>query len=384
MALFVIMCCCADPGARVEAQDASAVAEARSGVVRVLEYATKEDGTMGLYTGSAFCIHIDEEGRCVFLSNTHVVWDEYQDMLAEIYIPLASPEEGGYLTDDLVACDVLYYEENADPDIAVIRTQEPVEGIRILPLLSSSEMEAGDTVYALGYPGAVDDAITAEAEDVTVTKGTLSRFTVLESHPKGKLMQHDAVISGGNSGGVLLTEDGAVIGINTYGIGDNYSYAIIIDQAMEVLDSLGIPYTLYETKDSFLGPVGIGIIGVLILGAAWILIRRKKKSASGKGVVFTLVAESGTLEGQSWMIQGQPLLMGREEVCEVKFPPEEKGISRRHASLTVNGAAVTLLDLDSSCGTFVKGERLQPQIPVTMVRGEKFWIGSRENTFVIR
>lgn len=385
--LCVLLFCCILMAERAAAKEDSAVSEARDGVVRVVCAAEE-----GVWVGSAFCIHKDEEGRCVFLTNSHVVLIEETGKLGDIYIPLASPEAGEVLSDDWAVCDVLYYDEMQDPDIAVVRTREPVDGIRILPLLPGSEVNVGDTIYALGYPGAVDDedAITAEAGDVTVTRGTVSRFTTRNDRPNSKLIQHDAVTSGGNSGGVLITEDGAAIGVHSSGIlSENtnvkYNFAVSIDQAMEILDRLEIPYTIYEkkTQSGELSFVLLAAGTAAVLAAGGILFRKKKK-APRKGESFTLVAENGVLSGQSWLIQGNTLLIGREEECQVKFPPDEKGISRRHASLTVNGTAVTLMDLNSTCGTFVRGKQLQPQIPVTVVRGESFWIGSKENTFSVR
>ena len=53
----------------------------------------------------------------------------------------------------------------------------------------------------------------------------------------------------GNSGGPLVDENGAVVGINK-GKNDNYYYAISINQVKEVLDALEITYSTTGTTNT--------------------------------------------------------------------------------------------------------------------------------------
>jgi hypothetical protein len=80
------------------------------------------------------------------------------------------------------------------PDIAILKAVDTIPGRKTMPLLDESvDVEAGDTVYALGYPGASDaiesdtygSKLVAGIEDVTLTRGIVSRLT--ESKALGEI-----------------------------------------------------------------------------------------------------------------------------------------------------------------------------------------------------
>ncbi len=54
----------------------------------------------------------------------------------------------------------------------------------------------------------------------------------------------------------------------------------------------------------------------------------------------------------------------------------EKGVSRRHAVLVHFRDTVHLLDLDSSNGTFLNGERLKPNAPYALNYGDHIRLGT--------
>lgn len=62
------------------------------------------------------------------------------------------------------------------------------------------------------------------------------------------------------------------------------------------------------------------------------------------------------LGGKAWPLDG-PTLLGREPGCDITIPG--KHLSRKHASLQVEGNQVIVKDLGSINGTFVNGERVQ-------------------------
>jgi S1-C subfamily serine protease len=118
-----------------------------------------------------------------------------------------------------------------------------------------------DRISAWGFPGAVtggDPKFAAllkgdigAAPEVVFTEGTVS--VVLERKPP--LIVHSAVISQGNSGGPLVDEYGAVLGINTLIRLDDESYrqssmAIVAADMIAFLQEQGLPFTLAEPAKS--------------------------------------------------------------------------------------------------------------------------------------
>jgi S1-C subfamily serine protease len=100
----------------------------------------------------------------------------------------------------------------SDPstDLAVLRVQAPANALTPLPLGDSDRVEVGDQVVAIGNPFGLDR---------TVTFGIISaiqRFiTAPNQYTIDHVLQTDASINRGNSGGPLLNTSGQVIGVNT-------------------------------------------------------------------------------------------------------------------------------------------------------------------------
>jgi putative serine protease PepD len=100
--------------------------------------------------------------------------------------------------------------EEANKDLALIRVDPAGLGLKPLTLASSSSVQVGDTVYAIGTPYGLEE---------TFTKGIVSALNREISAPdEAKItdaIQTDAALNPGNSGGPLLNEDGEVIGVNS-------------------------------------------------------------------------------------------------------------------------------------------------------------------------
>jgi DNA-binding winged helix-turn-helix (wHTH) protein len=71
--------------------------------------------------------------------------------------------------------------------------------------------------------------------------------------------------------------------------------------------------------------------------------------------------------------------VGREAKCDVFL--NDASVSRRHACLTVAGAAVTVEDLESKNGTQVNGKRIAARTPVA--NGDTITFGTVETTIAI-
>ena len=103
-------------------------------------------------------------------------------------------------------------------DLCLLKLQEPAEGLAPLALCAE-QPQAGETVYALGFPGSASDLFARgddTAGDVTMTDGIISavrRMRYVEGGPDIMALQINAALSEGNSGGPLVNEQGAVVGI---------------------------------------------------------------------------------------------------------------------------------------------------------------------------
>ena len=100
----------------------------------------------------------------------------------------------------------------SDPstDLALLKVEVDAKALTPLALADSDDVEVGDPVVAIGNPFGL--ARTATAGIVSAIQRELrapNRFTIDE------VIQTDAPINSGNSGGPLIDADGRVIGVNS-------------------------------------------------------------------------------------------------------------------------------------------------------------------------
>lgn len=423
--LLTAMFFCAESTAKA---DGEAAAKSRNGVVRIL--VQLPDGNIAF--GSGFGIGKTGEPTDTFVTNYHVVGEQLYEMedgsivsLPPLAVWILKNSNAwvpgvGLDTSNAISCNVLYAKEEY-PDIAVIQAVEEVPERVALPILAEeSEIEVGDAVYALGYPGSSDytqetiygTTLPGGVEDVTITSGIISRFTTSSSLGDTRLIQHDATINGGNSGGPLIDGRGAVIGINTYKIGDSgnnvdsSSYSVRIDYIKDVLENLHIEYDLYEEKGGLPMAAVAGIVVVVLIAAVIIVLAAKKKKTSvsgnagagvGTGNAGTsseqrIVGDSGlrfqgvsgTFTGKRFAITAQ-VRIGRDPAKnDFVYPAETEGISGVHCILVFQDGQLYLQDLGSTYGTFVNGgQRLAANQGIVLQPGDKFSLGSEKECFVI-
>ncbi|MCF6148970.1 MAG: trypsin-like serine protease [Candidatus Kuenenia sp.] len=142
-------------------------------------------------TGSGFIW--DEEGHVI--TNFHVVYQAN-----EIDVTL---NDGSVWDAQLVGVD-------PDHDIAVLKIDAPKSKLKPVFIGTSSDLQVGQKVLALGNPFGLD---------LTLTTGIISALGRTIEAMTGRtifdVIQTDAAINPGNSGGPLLDSFGRVIGMNT-------------------------------------------------------------------------------------------------------------------------------------------------------------------------
>lgn len=398
------------------------VAQAKRGVVQLYTVEYQNDKPTGHgCKGTGFAVGTAGEDSDIFVTNWHVVTasGEYDPYEVKVYIALddSSFNDACLETEKVVPCEVLYISPAGNPDFAILRATEPVSGFKALPLLSSDKIRDAAHVVALGYPGLLDDvsATSGGMNDMSVTQGTIVRHTVGAeglSFSGTKLLIFDATISHGNSGGALVNDAGAVVGINTYGFSEGateFSAAVYVDYAMEALDGLGIPYDVYDpaTADggsttasgtepveekTSLSPVllvGAGAAVVALAAVVVVLLRKPAAAGAGQAAAQKKGPDTGFAllgpGGQRTPVTASGLVIGRDPgQCSLCLPQETKGVSRRHCQVTVNGGLLLLTDLGSSYGTFAAGQKLEPNRPVSLTRGSSFYLSDPSVTFTVQ
>lgn len=77
------------------------------------------------------------------------------------------------------------------------------------------------------------------------------------------------------------------------------------------------------------------------------------------------------------------MLIGRSQECDIHFREDATDVSRRHCRIEKQGNGLLLTDLGSTCGTFLRGERLTPNVPVSLRKGDTFTLGKANHSFTV-
>ena len=142
-----------------------------------------------------------------------------------------------YLSDNKVCKAIIVY-SNPDLDLAVLKANYAIPFLNIAP---SENLVVGQSVFAVGTPLSLNfkqtfskGIVSALNRSVNVTL-TDSSCDVIHG-----LIQHDASINSGNSGGPLLNEFGEVIGINTLKISnaEGLGFAIPSKTFISIIENL--------------------------------------------------------------------------------------------------------------------------------------------------
>ena len=396
----------------------SAVVEARSGVVRII--AIFEDY---ISTGSGFGVGEVGLKTDTFVTNRHVITDEEGNRPLKIYILLDdyALTQTGIDESRAMPCSIRWMSDGS-PDLAILETASPVEGRVALPLCKNVEetMNPTDDLWVLGYPASGDFinmvsenefTTPADIDSVNTTSGTFSKFERDASSGVMTLV-HNAAMNGGNSGGPLVNEDGVVIGVNTFvfgNLGDTsetaHSASISVDEVIRVLDAQGVHW---EAPAANLTWLYIVLAVVLVAAAAVIVVMKKKPAfqaepaavaapiaptapavpaapkvvSNDSGLRFQAV--SGVFAGKRFAINGTVRMGRNPDANDFVYPANTQGISGKHCSLTYAEGKLYLKDEGSSYGTFLgNGQRLNGQQVVELKVGDKFYLATTNETFII-
>lgn len=222
-----------------ESSDLSGVAQAAQRLANsVVTISSSVDSGLseGEATGTGVVVTSDGE----ILTNAHVV-----DGATEVRVRFAGDTEP--VVAEVLAAD-------AGNDLALLKVN--ATGLTAATFAKPGSVRVGDQVVAIGYALALDGGPSVTTGIVSAMKRTI--FT--ESGALNSLIQTDAAISSGNSGGPLANMRGEVVGINTaVARGDtnssanNIGFAISVDEVLAVLEQLREQAAGDARAEGFLG-----------------------------------------------------------------------------------------------------------------------------------
>jgi S1-C subfamily serine protease len=175
-------------------QAARAYEAVRGSVVRVREFEREPGASEISEAGVGTGVVIVDKG--IILTNLHVV---------------EGAKKVGVVFADGTESEATVIATQPENDLAVLQARTIPDDLQAATLRSTKDLVLGDEVIAVGFPFGIGPSVTS---------GVISGLRREYRSPEGKrlltnLIQFDAAANPGNSGGPLVTMDGAVVGIVT-------------------------------------------------------------------------------------------------------------------------------------------------------------------------
>ena len=166
-------------------------------------------------------IIISDNGYIV--TNWHLAGNKY----SSCYVTL---EDGNVYNGNTVWAD-------SNLDLAIVKIS--ASGLNYLQLGDSDNIKIGEKVYAIGNPIGIEFQRTVTSGIISGLNRTIKIEENNTSNYMEGLIQTDASINEGNSGGPLINENGEVIGINTVKIemAEGIGFAVPINVIKPVIES---------------------------------------------------------------------------------------------------------------------------------------------------
>ena len=189
-------------------------------------------------------IIISEDGY--ILTNNHVINTSSESSFYEID---DANKVTVFLHDDETEYPAKVVGSDSETDLAVIKIEK--EGLVAAELGNSDDINVGEFSMAIGNPLGMQSSVTAGIVSA------VNRDVIGSDGKVYKLIQTDAAINSGNSGGALVNSKGQVIGINTLKVAaegvEGMGFAIPINSAKPIYEQL-IQYN--KVKRPYIGILG--------------------------------------------------------------------------------------------------------------------------------
>ncbi|HEY3086209.1 MAG TPA: trypsin-like peptidase domain-containing protein [Candidatus Dormibacteraeota bacterium] len=194
-------------------------------------------------------------------------------------------------------------------DIAVIQIDGNVSGLPTVTFANSSSLEVGDQVVAIGNalgrggaPHATSGQITALDQTITASEGPGNSETL------NGMIESDAVIYPGDSGGALVNTSGQVIGMITAGEAQGFrsasdtGYAITSNTAVQIVNRIRAHEQAADLTYGQVGYLGVAVQTLDSFSAAQLGLN------VSSGALVTATPQSGTPAASAGITRGSVIV----------------------------------------------------------------------------
>ncbi len=185
---------------------------------------------------SAFCIHPNG----FFVTNNHVV----ESMAVGDTLTLTMNSG----TEDHKAIEAKLIRRDAENDLALLKYVGDPNVFPTLKLAQSPSVYETMHVAAFGFPFGIGLAL--EEDSSPAISVSVGRITAIRRDKKGvQLLQLDATLNPGNSGGAVIDETGEVIGVVSFGVvASGVNFAIPVEKLNQFLATPEVDLTIPDFK----------------------------------------------------------------------------------------------------------------------------------------
>ena len=197
-------------------------------------------------------------------------------------------------------------------DIAVLQVEVKARALKALPLGNSDGVRVGDQVIAIGNPFGLDRSVTAG-----IVSAVQRRIEAPNRLSISHVIQTDAALNHGNSGGPLLNAQGEVVGVNAQietggatqgnvGIGFAIPINTVKDVVAELIKHGDVEHAFLGIEGKSLTPSIARLFHLPVSSGVNVATVRQGSGAAGAGL--EAATSEVTIEGESWPAGGDVIV----------------------------------------------------------------------------
>jgi S1-C subfamily serine protease len=197
-------------------------------------------------------------------------------------------------------------------DIAVLKVEVKSRALKALPLGNSDGVRVGDQVIAIGNPFGLDRSVTAG-----IVSAVQRRIEAPNRLSISHVIQTDAALNHGNSGGPLLNAQGEVIGVNAQietggasqgnvGIGFAIPINTVKDVVAQLIEHGNVEHAFLGIEGKSLTPSIARLFHLPVSSGVIVASVRQGSGAAGAGL--EAATSEVTVEGESWPAGGDVIV----------------------------------------------------------------------------